>query len=138
MLHISTRQFFSVLVLGLFLLAIAHPTWAAVAGPKGFFGGLETLRDKVVAGGGVAPSTLGDPIGGANKIIFNVIKYMLSLVAILALVAMIWASIMYILALGDEGKAEKAKNIILYAIIGIVVSGLSFVILTVIQGIISA
>jgi RsiW-degrading membrane proteinase PrsW (M82 family) len=70
-------------------------------------------------------------------IIISVINLLLGLVAVLALAALVWASIMYILSLGDESRAEKAKKIILYAIIGVLLSGLSFLILNVVKGIIA-
>ena len=45
------------------------------------------------------------------------------LVAVLALAALVLGGAMYIIALGDEQKTTRAKKIILYAIIGLLVIG---------------
>ena len=44
---------------------------------------------------------------------------------------MVWGALMYILSLGDEGKTERAKRIIIYAVIGVLVAGVSFLLVKV-------
>jgi hypothetical protein len=70
---------------------------------------------------------------GILDIIIRIVNYLLGLVAVLALAAMVWASVMYIVSLGDEKKVEHAKGIIMAAIIGVLLSGLSFLILRVLK-----
>lgn len=70
-------------------------------------------------------------------IILQVVAWLLSLVAVLALAVLVWGSVSYVISLGDEGKTEKAKKMILYAIVGVLLTGVSFVILRVVQGIIA-
>lgn len=95
---------------------------------SGFNEGIKNIDDNVKPGdSGLATDDKIAPI------ILEVVNLLLSLVAVLALAALIWGSIMYILSLGDEGKAEKAKKIILYAIIGVLLAGASYMILKVIQ-----
>lgn len=48
---------------------------------------------------------------------------------VLALIAMIYSGIMYMTAGGDSAKAEKAKNNLVWAIIGVVVTFLAFIII---------
>jgi hypothetical protein len=99
---------------------------------KGFTSGLEAITTYV------KPKEAGLATGtDITPVILRIVRILLGLVAVLALVALVWASIMYIISLGDESRTEKAKKIILYAIIGVLLSGLSFLILSVIQTIIT-
>lgn len=102
--------------------------YAATDVSKGFKSGIKAIDDLI------KPKESGlatDP--DIITVILRVVNFMLGLVAVLALAAMVWGAIMYILAIGDESRAEKAKNIILYAIIGVLLAAVSFVILTVLQ-----
>ena len=67
-----------------------------------------------------------DPIATLMKLI----NWLLSLVAILATIAIVWGGIMYILALGNENRASLAKRIIGYAILGLVIVILSYAIIS--------
>ena len=67
---------------------------------------------------------VGLPLAAGNNvisIIFRVINLIFALVSTIALFAIIWGGIMYILALGDESRVAKAKRILLYAIIGLII-----------------
>lgn len=55
--------------------------------------------------------------------IIAVLRVATYLIAALALAALVWGAIMYITSMGDEGKADTAKKVILYAIIGLIVLG---------------
>lgn len=102
------------------------------AGDSGFMEGINIICSKInPEASGLATDT------DIADVIVRVVNILLALVAVLALAAMVWGSIMYILSLGDESRAEKAKKIILYAIIGVLLSGLSFLILNVVKGIIA-
>lgn len=56
----------------------------------------------------------------------------LSFLALLALILIVYAGFRYIWSRGDEKEAEKAKNIILYTVIGLIVIGLAGVIVNVV------
>ena len=58
----------------------------------------------------------------------NIIKTTIGVVGLLAVVFIIVGAIQYITSSGDAGKAAKAKNTILYAVIGLVVALLSYAI----------
>ena len=58
-------------------------------------------------------------------VILDIINFVLVLVGVIALAALIWGGIMYIISLGDDGRIGTAKKIIIYAIVGLVVVGLS-------------
>ena len=48
-------------------------------------------------------------------------KFVLELVAILAVLAVVWAGILYITDMGDGGNQEKAKKILIWVAVGILV-----------------
>jgi len=58
----------------------------------------------------------------------NIINAVLGLVSAVAVMALIYGGIKYITSLGNEDDAAKAKRVILYAIIGLIVIALSAVI----------
>ena len=57
--------------------------------------------------------------------ILLVINALLTIIGVIALAVLIWGGVLYIISLGDDGKIASAKKIILYAIVGLVVVGLS-------------
>ncbi len=54
-----------------------------------------------------------------------IVNVLLSFVAVAAVIVIIYAGVKYITAFGDETAAKEAKNVILYAVIGLLVIGLS-------------
>lgn len=54
-----------------------------------------------------------------NSLILKIIKFILPLVAFLAVAALVWAGTLYVISFGDDGKRETAKNIIIYVTLGI-------------------
>lgn len=81
--------------------------------------GVTRLRNEVASGGsGLATGSFAD-------VLQSIILFILSLAAILALGALIAGGIMYIVALGDEQRVARAKKIVLYALIGLLLAGAS-------------
>lgn len=68
-----------------------------------------------------AGTSQGDLIGAVRTII----NILLMLAGLVAAIYLIIGGISYITSRGDEDKAEEAKNTILYAVIGLIVIGLS-------------
>jgi len=68
-----------------------------------------------------------------QQILVNLILYILEFSAALAVLFIIIGGVRYIVSAGDEDAAEKAKRMILYAIIGLIIIILSFVIVNFIQ-----
>ena len=64
----------------------------------------------------------------AFYIIQTILLWILGLAAIAALVALIIGGVMFILSVGNEDRARTAKRIILYAIVGLLIIGTSFLI----------
>src|SRR5688500_3690323 len=81
------------------------------------------------------------PTGGAGgdastkigNIIVAGINLLLAFSAIIAVGAIIWGGVKISLAAGNEHNAEQGKKIVLYAIIGLIVTGLSFFIINLIR-----
>lgn len=63
-----------------------------------------------------------------GDLIVSIINLMLSFAALLAVGAIIWGGIIYITSIGNESQIGKAKKIIFWAIIGLLITGLSFLI----------
>lgn len=85
-------------------------------------------------GGSTGLETSGDSL---LKLIQKIIEAFLGLVAVIAVIVIIYAGVKYILSMGEEDQAEDAKRMILYALIGLVVVGLSAVIVNFTLGAIS-
>lgn len=68
--------------------------------------------------------------GGSDLVgaITQIVNFFLMLAAIVAAIYLIIGGVQYITSAGDESRQEKAKNTILFAIIGLVVIGLSAVV----------
>lgn len=61
----------------------------------------------------------------AIAVIGNIVQWLVNLAGALAMFALVWGGIMYILSLGDDSRTQKAKKIIFWAIVGLLVIGLS-------------
>ena len=59
------------------------------------------------------------------RIVVNIVNVLLSVVALIAAIFIIWGGFQYITSGGDENKAESAKRTILYAVVGLIIIGLS-------------
>lgn len=63
--------------------------------------------------------------GGLINGIRTIVNVFLTLAGIAAVVIIIYGGAQYILARGEEDQARTAKNVILYAVIGLIIIGLS-------------
>lgn len=69
--------------------------------------------------------------GGADlvsKTVPSIINYIIGALAIVAVVVMIIGGVTYMTSSGDAGKVKKAKDTILYGVIGLVVCALAYAI----------
>lgn len=73
-------------------------------------------------------------VGGTLNNIILTLSYYTIIIAVLAVVV---GGVMYTLSLGDESKTARAKKVILYALIGILLAGASFAIVLSIKGILT-
>ncbi len=56
----------------------------------------------------------------------DVVLYFLSFISIIAVIYIIYAGFQILIGGGDEEKMKKAKNIILYVIVGIIIMWLAY------------
>lgn len=71
------------------------------------------------------PTAGGDtglPSGKISEIITKIMEWLLTMVGIIGVIGFAIAGILYLTAAGDEGKIDKAKNAMLYSIIGVIVA----------------
>ncbi|MCF7811993.1 PKD domain-containing protein [Candidatus Gracilibacteria bacterium] len=61
-----------------------------------------------------------------REYILNVLNFLLSFLGILAVAMIIYAGFLYVTAQGDDAQADKAKNIVAYAAIGVLVILVSY------------
>lgn len=71
------------------------------------------------------------------SILLTVIDWAITLVGILAVIIFIYGGFIYLTSQGENDKIEQAKKIILYAIVGVIVSILGLVAVTTINSIIN-
>lgn len=69
-------------------------------------------------------------VGSMLNIILN---YTLALVGILGILGFIVAGIMYLTAAGDEDQVGKAKNVMMYSIIGVIVALIGWIVISAIS-----
>lgn len=103
-----------------------------------FFLGVQISQAQAPAGIDLQPSGIGlppslqtgDPQAKVGNLIVSIINLMLAFSALLAVGAIIWGGItMIVSGAADPSKAEKGKKIIFWAIAGLLVTGLSFLII---------
>lgn len=78
--------------------------------------------DKVDPGGSTPGS--GDIYDDVNKIL----NYVFMVVGIVAVIMIIYGGVMMMISMGDPGRNKKAKDTILYGIIGLIIVLLAFAI----------
>lgn len=74
---------------------------------------------------GATDSFQGTASGDLIPAVFKIINYLLIIAGVVAAIYLIMGGIRYITSQGEEGETEKAKNTILYALIGLIVIALS-------------
>lgn len=75
-----------------------------------------------------ASASATSPIGKLGK---ELVKY----TGILAVVALSWGGVSFITSFGDEQKVKKAKNIVMYSLIGVVLSIAAYTIIDIVNSI---
>ncbi len=75
---------------------------------------------------------------GVLGIAGSIMKWLLTLVGILAVIAFVIAGILYLTAAGDEGQIDRAKKTMTSAIIGIIVALLGLIVLNAVVKMLSA
>ncbi|MCX6734624.1 MAG: hypothetical protein NTZ25_01800 [Candidatus Peregrinibacteria bacterium] len=83
------------------------------------------------------PSSVSDLTGGQTSLkalILTIVDYFLGFLGLLAVIMVIYGGVTYVSSAGNDEAVGKAKKIIMYALIGIVIIMLSFVAVNAILG----
>jgi hypothetical protein len=107
-LHTRLLARASALLLG--ATSVVRVASAQVFDGPGILGGLDAIS-------GVA----GLPSGDVRTTIINILRLVLSFLALAAVITIIIAGIILILSLGNEESKERAKRIIFYTLIGLII-----------------
>lgn len=71
-----------------------------------------------------------------TQIITSIINWVMTILAVLAVLMFIIAGVMYVTAQGDEEVIKKAKKLITYAIMGVVIALIGFLLVQTIQALV--
>jgi len=71
---------------------------------------------------GGTPENLVDQALTIRQILVRVMQFLLAIVGVIAIISLVYGGSTYLTAYGDEKRIDKAKSIITYSIIGIVVA----------------
>lgn len=93
-------------------------------------GALPGLYDKLCANGQVDIQSAGDLF----IVVANVVRILMWVAGMLAVVVIIVAGIWYVTAYGDPGRLKRAKEILGYAVTGLVIVILAYSVVTYIAG----
>lgn len=69
-----------------------------------------------------------------NSLVTTIFNLVLSIAGAVTVAFIVWGGMQYILSQGDAGKIKKAKDTLLYSIVGLVIVMMSFVILNFVIG----
>lgn len=92
--------------------------------------------------GFTVPVTEGTAAGLKNATVFdlasNVMNWLLGIVGILAVIGFVISGVLYLTSAGNEEQAEKAKTIMTYSIIGLVVALIGLIVVNAVAGLTGA
>ena len=71
-----------------------------------------------------------------NQMVTNLIQWVIAIVGVVAVIFIVYGGILYATSSGDPAKVKKAKDTILYAVIGLIIVALAEIITAFVSGII--
>ncbi|MBP9771098.1 hypothetical protein KBC97_02960 [Candidatus Gracilibacteria bacterium] len=83
------------------------------------------------------PSSVTESTGGQTSLrslILTIVDYFLGFLGLLAVIMVVYGGVTYVSSAGNDEAVGKAKKIIMYALIGIVIILLSFVVVKAVLG----
>ncbi|MEI7750202.1 MAG: pilin [Candidatus Moraniibacteriota bacterium] len=94
-----------------------------------------SCTDGTLMGGVCVPSgsSTGLPETSAGQVIVNVMNWLLGILGLIAMIMFVVAGFQYLMAGGEEKNTEAAKGNIKYAIIGVAVALLGYVVVYTVQ-----
>lgn len=92
---------------------------------------LTIFADKIqptTTGGSTGVNTVGDNSNNLTNSITGILNGVIAALGIVAVIVIIIGGVSYMTSTGDAGKVKKAKDTILYGVIGLVICVLAFAI----------
>lgn len=83
------------------------------------------------------PALIAGRTGGATdlkQLVLTIVNYFLGFLGILAVIMVIFGGVTYVSSAGNDDAVGKAKKIIMYALIGIIIILISFVVVNAVLG----
>jgi len=77
--------------------------------------------------GAVGLASQADGVVSIRLKILTIIGAVLRLLAVIAMAAMVYGGFTYVTALGNEDRARKGKMVVVYTVVGIIIIGISAV-----------
>ena len=87
-----------------------------------------------IVGTTIDPSKVGIPTNSADSVITNLLNVVYFAAGMVAVIVIIVSAFFYVVSQGDAGKIKRAKDGILYSVVGLVVVMVAFVITNFIIG----
>ena len=75
--------------------------------------------------------------GGIVEVISNIMKFLLKILAILAVIAFVIAGIIYLTSAGDQEQMDRGKRTMIAAVIGLIVALLGLIVINTVQTLLS-
>ncbi|HWQ59633.1 MAG TPA: pilin [Candidatus Fimivivens sp.] len=117
---------------GAAVFVLAAPAFVlAQATGYGTVPGSGTSYSSVATTGGLTQNSIG-------AILTTVMNWVLGILGVGAIISFVIAGILYLTAAGDESKTEKAKNLMTYAIIAIIVALVGWVVINTVVSLLGA
>ena len=96
------------------------------------------MKDLLITLAAATVNPVGDGSDTFSEDFTTIINWVIGVLGIVAVVVMIMGGVTYMTSSGDAGKVKKAKDTILYGLIGLIVAALAFAIVNfVITGILN-
>ena len=64
---------------------------------------------------------VGLPTGSGDQLLQNGLNLAYFLAGVVAVIVIIFAGVMYVISSGDAGRVAKAKNLLVYSIVGLII-----------------
>lgn len=70
-----------------------------------------------------------------SEFIATIIKYAIGIAGILGVIGITWGGIQMILSVGEEEKQKKAKFMMIYSVLWVIIAGLAYSIVTILSSV---
>jgi Type IV secretion system pilin len=90
-----------------------------------FSGGLDSIKN-------IATDNKLGEARSTKEILQSITQWLLSLIGTIAVISLLYGGFLYITSQGEDNKVEQAKHLILYSVIGLIIIGISAIIVNVV------